>query len=187
MDQKLKEIDENLDKDQRKILFILSLYSSEEELTFLQYTGWLALSYYLMKKGFFPNYKNQLLIYDYKSNRRYIWEDKKFMRDVNILRKKNLVIRAKTRSQDYRDINAHQCSKLGHSYLNEIDYSNSSSGKSIRDELSCNECKSGYELILEDEKPVLRCSKCEEEIIIKGFLRNLFEPIGEKLEPFTLD
>ena len=46
---KIKQLDEELDQNQKKIVFVYSLYSSEKELKFLQYTAALAIFYYLMK------------------------------------------------------------------------------------------------------------------------------------------
>ena len=113
---------ENLDTDQQKVLFVYSLYSDEKELKFFQYTAALATCYYLMKKGVFPNYKDQLLVYDYKNSRRYLWEDKKFMNDINILRQNDTLIRARARNRQYRDINSHQCSKIGHEFLTKSNF-----------------------------------------------------------------
>lgn len=57
MEKKFASLNKELTDNQRKILFILSLYSSEEELEFLQYTGWLTLAYFIMTKGLLPGYK----------------------------------------------------------------------------------------------------------------------------------
>lgn len=187
MDSQLQKIDNSLDDDQRKILFLLSLYSSEEELVFLQYTGWLVISFYIMTKGLLPNYKEQLLVYDYKCDRRYLWEDKKYMDDVNVLRRAGLVIRARSRSQEYRDINAHQCSKLGHEYLQAINFKESPMGQAILNELSCKKCGRCKLIILSDEQPILKCPKCKrQEIVVEGFLKDLYQPIEEKVEPYFL-
>ncbi len=187
MEKKFASLDKELTDNQRKILFILSLYSSEEELEFLQYTGWLTLAYFIMTKGLLPGYKEQLLVYDYKTDRRYLWEDKTYMDDVNILRQKKLVIRARSRSSEYRDINAHQCTTFGKQYLDFIELKESPDGKAILSYLTCQNCKNLLIPIFEDEQPVLQCLKHPKiRVIVEGFLWDLHEPILEELKPFFL-
>jgi len=176
---------EILDLDQKKVLLVYSLYSNEEKLEFLQYTGILAICYYLMKNGIFPNYKEQLLIYDYKNSRRYLWEDKKFMNDINEIRSQNMLIRARARSQEYRDINSHQCSKKGSHYLRAIRFQETAEGKKIIKLLECR-CKKLRHVFLEDDGPYLRCPKCKSQMFIEGFLYDLHEPIKHTYDSFFL-
>ena len=185
MEQQSLKLDSELDMDQKKILFVYSLYSNEEEMRFIQYTAILVACYYLMKQGLFPNYKEQLLIYDYKNSRRYLWEDKKFMNDINVLRAKDTLIRARVRSQDYRDVNSHQCSKVGIKFLEDIKFFQSIEGKAILKKLMC-KCKNIMNIYLEDDGPYLRCLKCDFEVFIKGFLYDLHEPFKFPLKPFFL-
>lgn len=176
---------EILDLDQKKVLFVYSLYSSEEKLEFLQYTGMLAICYYLMKNGIFPNYKEQLLIYDYKDSRRYLWEDKKFMKDINEIRSQGMLIRARARSQEYRDINSHQCSKKGSQYIRAIRFQETVEGKKILKFLKC-WCKKLRHIFLEDDGPYLSCPNCKSQVLIEGFLYDLHEPIKHTYDSFFL-
>ena len=106
-----------LDQDQKNILIVYSLYSNQKLRTYLQYTAACALFFYLTKKEFFKYNLNELLVYDYKEARKYIWESKKFMQDINIVRDYDLLIRARSRSRTSRDVNAHQCSTKGFEYI----------------------------------------------------------------------
>ena len=138
-----------------------------------------------MKKKVFPNYKEQLLVYDYKNSRRYLWEDKKFMNDINILRQQHTLIRARARNRQYRDINSHQCSNIGHQFLININFRKTEEGKKILKLLQCKD-NAVREIFLEDEHPVFRCPKCKNTEIIEGFLYNLHEPINITFQPFIL-
>ncbi|MFX0067027.1 MAG: hypothetical protein ACFFC7_33255 [Candidatus Hermodarchaeota archaeon] len=183
MDPKSAELDARLDMDQKKVLFVYSLYSNELKLVFLQYTAILVICFYLMKKGLFPNYKDQLLVYDYKNSRRYLWEDKKFMADINILRDHDTLIRARARSKEYRDVNSHQCSTIGQKFLDDVNFANSPEGQEILKLLNC-KCGNLYQVILEDQGPFLRCSHCKSEIFVENFLYDLHKPITYPLKAF---
>jgi len=138
-----------------------------------------------MKKGIFPNYKEQLLIYDYKDSRRYLWEDKKFMNDINKLRRNGMLIRARARSKEYRDINSHQCSETGSQFIETTNFSESIEGKKILKLLNC-WCGRLRHVFLEDNGPYFRCAKCKSEIFVEGFLYDLHEPIGYICDSFFL-
>ncbi len=181
----MAELDGMLDEDQKKILYIYSLYSSEEELRFLQYTGMLTICYYLMKQGLFPNYREQLLIYDYKADRRYLWEDKKFMNDINVLRKHDTLIRARARSKEYRDVNSHQISKVGKQFLDYINYASSTTAQKLLSELRC-KCKNLRHVVFEDKDPVLKCSLCGNVVIVTGFLHDLHGHVAYSHSAFFL-
>jgi hypothetical protein len=71
-----------LDKDQQYILAVYSFYTHENECAYLQDAAACAIFYYLTKEGFFHYNLNELLVYDYKNYRCYIWEAKKFMADM---------------------------------------------------------------------------------------------------------
>jgi len=185
MANSIAELDVNLDEDQKKILFIYSLYSSEEQLRFMQYTGILSICYYLMQQGIFPNYKEQLLIYDYKADRRYLWEDKKFMNDINVLRKYNTLIRARARSKEYRDVNSHQISKLGIQYINEINLAGSNTGQKILSHLKC-KCGNLRHVVFDDKDPILKCTSCGSVLHVSGFLYDLHEPLEYSHSAFFL-
>ncbi|MFX1310839.1 MAG: hypothetical protein ACFE8C_14165 [Promethearchaeota archaeon] len=185
MNEKSKKIDAELDLDQKKVLFIYSLYSGEKELKFLQYTAILVICYYLMKQGLFPNYREQLLVYDYKNYRRYLWEDKKFMNDINVLRAQDTLIRARARSEQYRDVNSHQCSEIGHQYIKDINFANSTEGKEITKHLKC-KFKRLKKVVLEDDGPYIRCNKCNSQVFVDGFLYDLHASIKYPYKPFFL-
>ncbi len=163
------------DQDQRRVLYVYSLYTDESKNTYLQYTAACALIYHLSQKGFFDYNLNELLVYDYKEERRYIWESKKFMTDINILRDQQLLLRARSRSKTSHDVNAHQCSIPGHQYIQNL----------IE---SCPECKEAFALIkkeltcetgvlktikLTSYGPLLVCRTSTE--LIKGFLKCFME------------
>ena len=166
-----------LDTDQKAILYIYSKYSSEKDALYLQYTAALVLFYFLMKKGIFPSYKEQLLVYDYKDSRRYMWEDKKFMADINHIRDHNFLSRARLKTADYRDMNAHYCTGQGYEYI-KAGNANSIDLNKIDQHLKC-KCGAYLKVILEDDCPKLQCDKCrKKKIPVDGFLYNLSEPIG---------
>jgi hypothetical protein len=171
-----------LDEDQELILAVYSFYSNEAEHTYLQYTAACALIYFLTnrEKDKMFNYElNELLVYDYKDSRRYIWEAKKFMNDINVLRDHKFLIRARSRSKTYRDVNAHQCSNEGHKFLKKLQNESVDFKRKVektRDLLSC--CKGHlYEVVLEKEGPELVCRENAKECIrlerIEGFLKDL--------------
>lgn len=169
----------DLDADQKAILYVYSKYSSEKDAAYLQYTAALVLFYFLMKKGIFPSYKEQLLVYDYKDSRRYMWEDKKFMSDINIIRDFGFLDRSRLKTADYRDMNAHYCTNKGHEYIHEgkaetIDL------KAIDLHLKC-KCGEYLQVRLDDDAPELLCEKCRKtKFQVEGFLYNLSEPINYK-------
>lgn len=165
-----------LDDDQKSILYVYSKYSNEKDAIYLQYTAALVLFYYLMRKGIFPKYKEQLLVYDYKDSRRYMWEDKKFMADINHLRDFDFLSRARLKTACYRDMNAHYCTHKGLEYI-EKENINSTNLKNINHYLQCN-CKRNLSVVLNDDFPVLQCDKHKKfRIDVNGFLYNLSKPI----------
>lgn len=176
-------------QDQMLCLYIYELYSSEKKIRYLQYTGMLAVTYYLMKQGLFDNrYVDDILIYDYLDARRYVWEDKQFMRDINILRDDKLLIRSRIRTLAYRDYNAHQISQAGSDYLKKINFANTSSAKQLLSLLSCPRCKRLYSIHLEEDAPKLICPRCKNKscIIIHDFLKDDQKKTKLHLEPFYL-
>ena len=165
-----------LDADQQAILYVYSKYSSEKNTQYLQYTAALVLFYYLMSKGIFPAYKEQLLVYDYKDSRRYMWEDKKFMADINIVRDVDFLNRARLKTENYRDLNAHYCTTLGHRFI-ELNYQKSKTASAIDALLKCR-CGHYRQVVLHDDCPELVCKKCKQKPIkVEGFLYDLSEPI----------
>lgn len=168
-----------LDIDQKTILYVYSKYSSEKYLGYLQYTAALALFFYLMKKGIFPAYKDQLLVYDYKDSRRYMWEDKKFMNDINIVRDHGFLNRARLKTDSYRDMNAHYCTTQGTEFVaSNADFE--SIAKKIDALLKCS-CGNFRQVQLNDDHPVLSCGKCKDKSVkVEGFLQDLSRPIGLK-------
>lgn len=174
-----------MDNDQKKILYVYSLYSSEEKLSYLQYTAALAIFFHLMQKGYFPNYKHQLLLYDYKDSRRYLWEDKKFMNDINIVRDHDYLSRSRVQTTDYRDINAHQCTKKGEEYLKIKGIGKTDSFLKIRDELKC-KCGNILKIRLNENNPALYCEKGCTDLTIDGFLDDIDLTIKEKVNPSFL-
>lgn len=113
-------MNQELDLDQKLIIGVYNLYSNESDLTYLQYTAACAIFYYLTSKELFNYNLDSPLVYDYLYKRRYIWEDKKFMSDINIARDSNYLIRARATSKTSRDVNGHQCSNLGKKYVLEL-------------------------------------------------------------------
>jgi hypothetical protein len=134
-----------------------------------------------MKRGVFPNYKYQLIVYDYKDSRRFMWEDKKFMSDVNVLRDHDFLIRARLNTKDYRSINTHQCTNEGEKYLKETNYSTTQGAKDILRYLTC-KCKRLYRVRLDDDMPRLVCEKCKQTLPVKGFLNDLDKEINFNLD-----
>jgi hypothetical protein len=170
-----------LDQDQKAVLYVYSLYSSEDLCQYLQYTAALVVFYYLMKKGHFPQYQEQLLVYDYKDSRRFVWEDKKFMADINIIRDHDFLNRARINTKNYRDINTHQITREGQAHLKEINYAHSEPGQKIRKELTC-KCKRLFTVRLDDDIPRLVCPKCKTTIPVEGFLKDLNQDIHYQLD-----
>lgn len=167
-----------LDADQLLILYVYSKYSSESECKYLQYTAALALFFYLMGKGVFKNYKHQLLVYDYKDSRRFLWEDKKFMRDINVLRDHGFLSRARLKTENYRDLNAHQITDKGKEFIKKNE--KECSGK-IDHLISC-KCGALQSVVLLDSAPVLFCEKCKSRTEIKGFLYDLTTPVADQYQ-----
>ncbi|MCP4123825.1 MAG: hypothetical protein GY751_18910 [Bacteroidetes bacterium] len=134
-----------------------SLYSNESDLSYFQYTAACAVFYFLTQHDLFPYDINALLIYDYKKARRYIWEDKKFMSDINILRDQNLLIRSRAKSRTSRDVNAHQCSNRGQSYINQLTIESKEFASVFRSASSLlhDPANRLYNVILDDDGPVL--------------------------------
>lgn len=169
----------SFDEDQQAILYVYSKYSAEKDAQYLQYTAALVLFYYLMKKGIFPSYKEQLLVYDYKDSRRYMWEDKKFMADINHLRDLNLLGRARLKTACYRDMNAHYCTDKGHEYIEAGNISSINLEK-IDHHLQC-KCKRNLRVVLNDDCPILQCDKHKKsKVTVDGFLYKLSEPIEHR-------
>ena len=168
-----------LSKDQESILSVYYLYTSKHKYTYLQYTAACALMYFLTQKNIFNYDLDETLVYDYKEERRYIWESKDFMEDINILRDKDYLIRARSRSKTYRDVNAHQCSSKGINYIDKkIKESKDFKTKfeEIEKVLSCSKGHL-FEVHLKDNGPKLVCEQNAKECIrfeeIKGFLKDL--------------
>ena len=165
-----------LDQDQKLVLAVYDLYSNQQEHTYLQYTAICALIFHLIQKGVFTYPDDELLVYDYKEQRRYIWEAKKFMADINILRDHGYLLRARSRSKTSRDVNAHQCTTAGHEFLKKergkSDADFNAKHKLMLNELTCPNGKP-KQLFLADHGPELRCGTARETI--KGFLKD-FDP-----------
>lgn len=176
---KMISMQQVLDNDQFLILYVYSKYSSEKECKYLQYTAALVLFFYLMEKGVFKNYKQQLLVYDYKDSRRFLWEDKKFMSDINIIRDHGFLCRARLKTEDYRDLNAHQITNSGKDFLEDNKTRENEMVNKI-DKLLTSKCGLFYTVHLSDNCPVLYCKKCKSKISIEGFLYDLTTPIAEK-------
>lgn len=177
----MKEL--SLDQDQQSLLYVYSLYSSYSEVKYLQYTGALVIFFYLMKKNIFPNYQEHLLIYDYKDTRRFLWEDKKFMNDVNIVRNNGFLSRARLRAQNYRDMNAHQCTPAGFQFLRHSEFDQTSHAQQIKELLTC-KCGRLYSVELMDSAPQLNCKNCKKAgIVLKDFLFNSDHPIEQTFNP----
>jgi len=168
-----------LDFDQLLILYVYSKYSSEEECSYLQYTAALVLFFYLMEQGVLKNYKHQLLVYDYKDSRRFLWEDKKFMSDINIIRDHGFLSRARLKTEDYRDLNAHQITSLGKEFSTKYELEEPKIVEEIDKLIKCN-CDRFYSVKLEPNMPVLVCEKCKIKLEIDGFLYDLTSPIADK-------
>lgn len=171
-----------MDQDQKIILFVYSLYSSEEELTYIQYTAALVIFYHLMKKGYLPYYHEQLLLYDYNDSRRYLWEDKKFMKDINIVRDFGFLSRSRVKTVDYRDINSHQCTKKGFEYLKENNIADTDYCKKILNELKC-KCGNILQVKLSENNPELVCRNLCQNIVVEGFLQKIQRNIDEEINP----
>lgn len=173
-----------IDDDQKKVLYIYSLYSDERHNTYLQYTAACALVYYITSEGVFQYNKEEYLVYDYKEDRRYIWESKKFMSDINILRDHGLLIRARSRSKTSRDVNAHQCTTEGHHYLKEVEQKE----KNIREQFMAIRkrlvCRNGSKktIHLYEKWPAIKCGHSITPI--KGFLKK-FDDDTTPLEKHT--
>ena len=171
------------DQDQQSILYVYSLYSSFSEVKYLQYTGALVIFFYLMKQNIFPDYREHLLIYDYKDTRRFLWEDKKFMTDVNTVRNNGFLSRARLRAQNYRDMNAHQCTQSGFDFLKSIGFENTEHAQKIKNHLTCG-CGKLYSVDLKDNGPQLICKQCKKSgFEVKGFLFNPNQPINHPFKP----
>ena len=185
-------ITDDLDRDQELILAVYSFYTKEKDHSYLQYTAACAIFYYLTQKGYFIYNLKELLVYDYNESRRYIWEAKKFMNDINVIRDHDLLIRARIRSKTYRDVNAHQCSTAGHWYIDKImasdpDFKNTMDD--IRRTLS-NEWGELYDVVLEESGPMLRSSRGR-DVPIQDFLKNMndtgtAEEPAEHYKPFFI-
>ncbi len=175
----------DLDNDQKIILYVYSRYSSEKELTFLQYTAALVIFYYLKQQGVFPEYDEQLLVYDYKDSRRFLWEDKKFMNDINVVRDHGFLNRARLKTAEYRDLNAHYCTISGAKAISDH-FGHTVEAENIKKLITC-PYGEVYEILLEDEAPVLHCTHCrKKDVVVEGFLRDFTDPIPEKYAPAFL-
>lgn len=111
----------DLDRDQELILVIYYLYTGSYSYktidSYLKYPAALSIIYYLTQKGFFNCNLNEFIQYDYMGSKKYIWEAKKIMNDINIIRDYGYLIRARSRSKTYSDVNAHQCTIEGAVYF----------------------------------------------------------------------
>ncbi|MCD4724764.1 MAG: hypothetical protein K8R63_07960 [Bacteroidales bacterium] len=198
-----KIIPDGLDPDQELILAVYSFYTQESNHSYLQYTAACAIFYYLTQKNYFDYKLNELLVYDYKESRRYIWEAKKFMKDINVLRDHDYLIRARSRSKTYRDVNAHQCSKAGHKHIEEKRKSSKKFDEllgKVRQILSTDRGEM-YDVHLKDNGPVLVNKRRGESYVsyvpIQGFLKDLCpakqddkdagdDCVEEEYEPFFI-
>lgn len=177
----------SLTQNQIICLCIYELYSSEKDIRYLQYTGMLAIAYYLMKQGVFGDeYIDDILIYDYLDARRYLWEDKQFMQDINTLRDKKLLIRSRIRTLAYRDYNAHQISQKGSEYLKDSRFVEIA--EQLRSLLSCPRCRRLYNIHLEKDAPRLICPHCRKKscLVIHDFLKDGQKKTKLHLQPFYL-
>jgi hypothetical protein len=168
-------------KNQLAILYVYTLYTSEKTNDYLQYTAALVIFYYLMQKGYFPDYNEQLLIYDYKDSRRFMWEDKTFMNDINVVRSFDYLNRARVRSSEFRDMNAHQCTQKGELYINQLQYADSPEGKKIAQALHC-KCGKLLQVALNDDMPRLVCQGCKQKTEVQGFLKDLDTTINHEFD-----
>lgn len=169
----------DLDLEQRSILYVYSLYTLEEKYSYLQYTAACALIYHLTKQGLFTYNTEELLYYDYLDKRHYIWESKKFMTDINILRDHGFLTRARLNSKLGRDVNAHQCSTLGKEYVENLVQSKDEIRQQfnkIKTELSCVD-GSLKEIVLKKDAPYLVCQN--KSSAIAGFVKH-FEAQEDK-------
>ncbi len=171
-----------MDQDQQKILYVYSLYANETGLSYLQYTAALAIFFHLKNKGHFPKYKDSLLLYDYKDARRYVWEDKKFMADINIVRDEGFLNRSRVKTKDYRDINAHQCTEAGRKYVASHKFDQKSEFAQIKKDLTC-KCGKLLHVRLDDDGPVLHCPSNCYELKINDFLHHVERNIKTSFQP----
>jgi hypothetical protein len=165
-----------LDDDQKHILMVYSLYTDEVNLSYLQYTAACALIFYLSKEGFFKYNQEELLVYDYLESRLYIWESKKFMTDINILRDHGFLIRARCKSKNTRDVNTHQCSEEGREYLNHVLKNSKNTFEifnSMKNVLSC-ENNHLKKIRLQEDGPYLDCGT--HKYLINGFIKDFNQP-----------
>jgi len=193
---------EPMNKNRDLILAVYSLYTNEANHSYLQYTAACAIFYHLTTKEVFEYNLNELLVYDYKESRRYIWEAKEFMKDINVVRDHNYLIRARSKSKTYRDVNAHQCSTVGHQYIEDKrknDHSFNEQIIKIKNILSTDDGEL-YDVRLNDSGPLLVNERGGVDYVryapIKGFLKDLCvenkqEPeaedcVGRKYEPFFI-
>jgi len=165
----------SLDRDQKLICGLYDLYTSQEENSYLQYTAACVLFYYLTKKGHFSYSPDAPLVYDYLGQRAYIWEDKKFMADINIVRDAEYLIRARARSATSRDVNAHQCSTKGKTFIANLKKEDPAWAEAM--EAICSELQTDkglLQVVLRAEGPVLVSNlhklKPSREIAVDGFL-----------------
>lgn len=147
-----------LDNDQKLILAVYSLYTDEAKNTYLQYTAACAIIYYLTRKHFFDYNLNENIQYDYMGSENYIWEAKKFWKDMNILRSMGYLKRSRILNKKYREINLHQCTATGVSYLNSIESDLKKDFFGLKNTLVC---RKGHLLELKFGKyfPYLICTK----------------------------
>jgi hypothetical protein len=181
-----------LDKDQLSLLYVYHLYAPEEKSTYLQYTAACALVYYLCVNGHFGYNTDELLNYDYLGKRLYIWESKKFMTDVNVLRDQGYLTRARLNSNAGRDVNAHQCTVNGSHHINSMMQKESLTKEycdSIKNTLTCSK-GSLRQIVLKEDAPYLSCSN--DHVVISGFIKD-FNPekslgaLETKHKPFFLN
>jgi len=131
-------------------------------------------------------YVTDILIYDYLDSRRYLWEDKVFMNDINILRQHGLLKRARVRTAGYRDYNSHQITLSGIDHIRRSGYSDSAQAKRILSYLTCPKCRSLLNVRLEKKAPVLLCPEKKHRQVINGFLKDMKLEKLNHTKPFFL-
>jgi hypothetical protein len=175
-----------LTDNQRRVLGLYARYSDPDAHRYMQYTAMLALCYLLMREGHLPGYADDILLYDYKDVRRHLWESKAFMVDVNILRDHDLLLRARVRTAEYRDINAHQCTPTGLAWLRAHHDLVAADRAAMRSLLECPRHATLLDVVLGDDLPRLKCPRCRHHVAIEGFLKDGHQTSTDGLVPFHL-
>jgi len=151
----------DLDQDQELILGIYSLYSNESNHSYLKYPAALSIIYYLLREGHFKYNLNEFIQHDYMGSKKYIWEAKKVVYDINIIRGYGYLIRARSRSKTYSDVNAHQCTSSGFLYFQRRLTESISFKKRFNRVKYSLSCSKGHllELKFKNNSPYLICNK----------------------------